>query len=141
MFLCLTPLSEFNLLTARIGIIKPRTRRLEFPLLIRSGTFLSPALSLELRWLVPAVLPPLSKREGISDVLGRGSIILVLTVFNCGCTGCYVMLVQAVLWRSENVKANGNIEVCLIADTVFCSSVGGCVAFDSVRCLPRVTDS
>ena len=71
----------------------------------------------------------------------RGSIILVRMVFNRGGMGCYVMPVEAVLWRSKNVGTDGNIEMCLIADTVSCSSMGGCVAFGRVRCLPRVADS
>ena len=86
-------------------------------------------------------MPDLTSK-GNSNLPTRGLIILILAVSKLNSErGVNVMLVQAVLWRSENVKTNGNIEACLIVDTVSCSSVGGCVAFDSVRCLPRVADS
>ena len=67
--------------TVRTGIIGPRARTLELPLLVRSGSFFFLfCLRLGLRGSVFAVRSPPYPREGISDFKVSGPIIPVLTV-------------------------------------------------------------
>jgi len=72
--------------TVRTGIIEPDFWKLELPFLVRSTIFCFFCffcffvLSPELRGPVFAALSSPYPREGISDVLARGSIIPVLTV-------------------------------------------------------------
>ena len=67
--------------TVRTGIIGPRARTSELPLLVRSGSFFFLfCLRLGLRRSVFAVRSPPYPREGISDFKVSGPIIPVLTV-------------------------------------------------------------
>ena len=67
--------------TVRTGIIGPRARTLELPLLVRSGSFFFFfCFRLGLRGSVFAVRSPPYPREGISDFKVSGPIIPVLTV-------------------------------------------------------------
>jgi len=64
----------------RTGIIEPDFLTLGLPMLVRSMIFVFFVLSPGLRDPVFAVLSSPYPREGISEVLARGSIIPVLTV-------------------------------------------------------------
>jgi len=75
------PNSFSDMYTLTTGIIEPRAGTLELPLLVRSGTFffdLSPGLKAEAASFRGVLTP--YPREGISEVLARGSIILVLMI-------------------------------------------------------------
>ena len=69
--------------TVRTGIIEPDFLTLELPLSVRSGKFLFFYLRPKLSGSVSAGRSPSYLREGISDLLARGSIIRVLTVLHC----------------------------------------------------------